>query len=54
MTDLELRKEAAETGVIDTGQYIEWLEERVLSLRRKHNCNWAACALEKMNEVGKF
>jgi hypothetical protein len=28
----ELRKRAAESGVADTGAYVEWLEERVIEL----------------------
>ncbi len=29
-----LRKEAADAGANDTGQYLKWLEARVLELRR--------------------
>ena len=38
MTDLEkLRKEAADAGITETGEYIEWLEKQLLTAREKVN-----------------
>jgi NTP pyrophosphatase (non-canonical NTP hydrolase) len=36
----ELRKQAADAGIGENGQYIEWLEEMVLELRRTAEAGW--------------
>ena len=32
MGPAELRKEAADAGIRETGQYVEWLEQKILDL----------------------